>query len=179
MAHDASLRPWRRADSDQQIAVLAPIRQQDWLAETGAADEDVVGRCRRGWSGDNKRHCEHTDKAEHPCHDWITPHSHQRVPLERILRCRSTRSRAPSRCTRPLDLFLSREAAEAELREILQDEPDWKDALRVVPIELDGRTVSANEAPSIQGSRYALLWMVTERHSACGASPGPVLSGVQ
>jgi hypothetical protein len=43
-----------------------------------------------------------------------------------------------------LDLFLSREAAEAELREILEDEPDWKDVLRVVPIELDGRNVSLN-----------------------------------
>jgi hypothetical protein len=38
-----------------------------------------------------------------------------------------------------LDLFLTREAAEAELCEILEDEPDWKDVLRVVPIELDGR----------------------------------------
>jgi hypothetical protein len=44
-----------------------------------------------------------------------------------------------------LDLFLSRETAEAELREILQDEPDWKDVLRVVPIELDGRRVSVNK----------------------------------
>jgi hypothetical protein len=43
-----------------------------------------------------------------------------------------------------LDLFLTREAAEAELREILHDEPNWKDVLRVVPIELDGRNVSAN-----------------------------------
>jgi hypothetical protein len=43
-----------------------------------------------------------------------------------------------------LDLFLTREAAEAELREILQDEPNWKDVLRVVPIQLDGRSVSAN-----------------------------------
>lgn len=43
-----------------------------------------------------------------------------------------------------LDLFLTREAAESELREILLDEPDWKDVLRVVPIELDGRAVSAN-----------------------------------
>jgi hypothetical protein len=43
-----------------------------------------------------------------------------------------------------LDLFLTREAAEAELREILEDEPDWKDMLRVVPIELDGRRVSEN-----------------------------------
>jgi hypothetical protein len=43
-----------------------------------------------------------------------------------------------------LDLFLTREAAEAELREILEDEPDWKDVLRVVPIELDGRVVSEN-----------------------------------
>jgi hypothetical protein len=43
-----------------------------------------------------------------------------------------------------LDLFLTREAAEAELHEILEDEPDWKDVLRVVPIELDGRRVSLN-----------------------------------
>lgn len=43
-----------------------------------------------------------------------------------------------------LDLFLTREAAEAELREILHDEPDWKDVLRVVPIELDERDVSPN-----------------------------------
>jgi hypothetical protein len=31
-----------------------------------------------------------------------------------------------------LDRFLSRETAEAELREVLLDEPDWKDVLRVV-----------------------------------------------
>jgi hypothetical protein len=43
-----------------------------------------------------------------------------------------------------LDLFLTREAAEAELREILEDEPDWKDVLGVVPIELDRRRMSAN-----------------------------------
>jgi hypothetical protein len=43
-----------------------------------------------------------------------------------------------------LDLFLTREAAEDELTEILLDEPDWKDVLRVVPIELDGRNVSLN-----------------------------------
>jgi hypothetical protein len=43
-----------------------------------------------------------------------------------------------------LDLFLTREAAEAELREILDDEPEWVNVLRVVPIELDGRNVSAN-----------------------------------
>jgi hypothetical protein len=43
-----------------------------------------------------------------------------------------------------LDLFVTQEAADAELREILVDEPDWKDVLRVVPIELDGRNPSAN-----------------------------------
>jgi hypothetical protein len=43
-----------------------------------------------------------------------------------------------------LDLFLRREVAEAELREILEDEPDSKDVLRVVPIELDGRQMSFN-----------------------------------
>jgi hypothetical protein len=43
-----------------------------------------------------------------------------------------------------LDLFLTQKAAEAELREILVDEPEWVDVLCVVPIELDGRKVSAN-----------------------------------
>jgi hypothetical protein len=43
-----------------------------------------------------------------------------------------------------LDLFLTWEAAEAELREILEDEPDWKDVLRIVPIELDDLDVSVN-----------------------------------
>jgi hypothetical protein len=52
-----------------------------------------------------------------------------------------TSSQSPSET---LDLFLRREAAEAELREILQDEPDWKDLLRVVAIELDEREMSAN-----------------------------------
>jgi hypothetical protein len=41
-----------------------------------------------------------------------------------------------------LDLFLTREAAEAELGEILEDEPEWVNVLRVVPIELDGRELS-------------------------------------
>jgi hypothetical protein len=44
-------------------------------------------------------------------------------------------------------LDLIREAAEAELREILLDEPDSRDVLRVVPIELDERNVSMNYAP--------------------------------
>jgi hypothetical protein len=43
-----------------------------------------------------------------------------------------------------LDLFLTQEAAEAELREILEDEPEWVNVLRVVSIELDDRDVSAN-----------------------------------
>jgi hypothetical protein len=43
-----------------------------------------------------------------------------------------------------LDLFLTQEAAEAELQEILVDEPEWVNVLRVVPIELDGRDLSAN-----------------------------------
>jgi hypothetical protein len=41
-------------------------------------------------------------------------------------------------------LFLTQEAAEAELREILEDEPEWANVLRLVPIELDERDVSAN-----------------------------------
>jgi hypothetical protein len=43
-----------------------------------------------------------------------------------------------------LDLLLSREAAEDELREVLEDEPEWVNVLRVVPIELDERDLSAN-----------------------------------
>ena len=43
-----------------------------------------------------------------------------------------------------LNLFLTREAAEAEIREILEDEPEWVNVLRVVPIELDGRELSVN-----------------------------------
>jgi hypothetical protein len=43
-----------------------------------------------------------------------------------------------------LDLFLTREAAEAELREILGDEPEWADVLSVVEVELDGRATSQN-----------------------------------
>ena len=42
------------------------------------------------------------------------------------------------------DLFLTQEAAESELREILEDEPGWMGLLSVVPIDLDERDVSAN-----------------------------------
>ena len=52
-----------------------------------------------------------------------------------------TSSRVPNET---LDLFLTQEAAQAELREILEDEPEWVSVLRVVPIELDGRNLSAN-----------------------------------
>jgi hypothetical protein len=43
-----------------------------------------------------------------------------------------------------LDLFLSREAAEEELRRILEDEPEWRDVVRVEPLELDERATSVN-----------------------------------
>jgi hypothetical protein len=43
-----------------------------------------------------------------------------------------------------LDLFVTHEAAESELREILEDEPEWVNVLRVVPIEFDERNVSLN-----------------------------------
>jgi hypothetical protein len=43
-----------------------------------------------------------------------------------------------------LDLFLKREAAEAELREILKDEPEWVNVLHVIPIELGERSLSSN-----------------------------------
>jgi hypothetical protein len=41
-------------------------------------------------------------------------------------------------------LFLECDDAETFLAECLTDEPDWKDVLRVVPIELDERNMSAN-----------------------------------
>jgi hypothetical protein len=43
-----------------------------------------------------------------------------------------------------LDLFLTEGAAEAALREILEDEPGWANVLRIVPLELDARDTSAN-----------------------------------
>jgi hypothetical protein len=43
-----------------------------------------------------------------------------------------------------LDLFLTREAAEEELREILEDEPEWVNVLRVEPIQLDAHRTSLN-----------------------------------
>jgi hypothetical protein len=43
-----------------------------------------------------------------------------------------------------LDLFITWDAAESELREILEDEPDWTDVLRVVPTELDEKQLSEN-----------------------------------
>ena len=43
-----------------------------------------------------------------------------------------------------LDLFLTREAAEAELEEILEDEPEWMNVLRVEPIQLDAQRTSVN-----------------------------------
>jgi hypothetical protein len=43
-----------------------------------------------------------------------------------------------------LDLFLTQEAAEAELRKILEDEPEWVNVLRVVPIQLDAQRTSVN-----------------------------------
>ena len=35
------------------------------------------------------------------------------------------------------------EAGSLELREILEDEPEWVNILRIVPIQLDGRNPSA------------------------------------
>jgi hypothetical protein len=43
-----------------------------------------------------------------------------------------------------LDLFIAREAAEAELQVILWDEPGWSDIRSIVPVELDERDRSAN-----------------------------------
>ena len=65
-------------------------------------------------------------------------------PPERIPRCRSYALTSSRLLHGTLDLFLTEEAAEAELQEILVDEPEWLNVLRVVPIELDGRDLSAN-----------------------------------
>jgi hypothetical protein len=43
-----------------------------------------------------------------------------------------------------LDLFVTREAAEDELREILEDEPEWVNVLRVEPVQLDAQRTSLN-----------------------------------
>jgi hypothetical protein len=47
-------------------------------------------------------------------------------------------------CPQPLDVFLTREATNEELAEILQDEPESASILSVVPIELDEWDVSAS-----------------------------------
>jgi hypothetical protein len=43
-----------------------------------------------------------------------------------------------------LDLFVTRAAAEAELREILNDEPEWTSVLSVETLELDAQHTSRN-----------------------------------
>jgi hypothetical protein len=43
-----------------------------------------------------------------------------------------------------LGLFLTQEAAEDELQEILEDAPGWVDVLRVEPIQLDAHHTSLN-----------------------------------
>jgi hypothetical protein len=42
-----------------------------------------------------------------------------------------------------IDVYLRREDADRELEEIVGDEPGWAGLLRVVPIELDERNLSA------------------------------------
>ncbi len=65
----------------------------------------------------------------------------QGLSFSRVVFCALTTSRVAGE---NLDLFLTRQAAEAGLWETLSDEPDWKDVLRVVPIELDERDLSPN-----------------------------------
>jgi hypothetical protein len=43
-----------------------------------------------------------------------------------------------------IDVYLRREDAWAALEEILNDKPDWAEALFVAPIELDERELSLN-----------------------------------
>jgi hypothetical protein len=61
-----------------------------------------------------------------------------------VVRGEGLRAHVVAIAPRTLDLFVSREAAEAELAEILVDEPNSRDVLRVLPIELDESNVSAN-----------------------------------
>lgn len=69
----------------------------------------------------------------------MTPPRFARIPFVKVYALTSSHSPGET-----LDLFLTREAAEAELHEILEDEPDWTDVLRVVPIELDEKQLSDN-----------------------------------
>jgi hypothetical protein len=48
---------------------------------------------------------------------------------------------------------VTEEAAEAELREILLDEPDWRNVLRVEPIKLD----EASGFPELEGLGESLF----------------------
>ena len=41
-----------------------------------------------------------------------------------------------ARSSLAVDLYLTREAAEADLTDALRDEPDWHSTLSVVPVEL-------------------------------------------
>jgi hypothetical protein len=43
-----------------------------------------------------------------------------------------------------LDLFVTREAAEAELREILRDEPTWAGVVSVMALHLNEQDTSPN-----------------------------------
>jgi hypothetical protein len=43
-----------------------------------------------------------------------------------------------------VDVFVRREDAFAALEDAIRDEPDWAGILYVAPIELDGRSLSAN-----------------------------------
>jgi hypothetical protein len=78
-----------------------------------------------------------------------------------------------------LDLFLTWETADAELCEILQDEPEWKDVLRIVPIELDGRTFPRTRScDGLSSSRpYSLPCWVLSRQGT-GSQSG-VRQGLQ
>jgi hypothetical protein len=43
-----------------------------------------------------------------------------------------------------IELFVRREDADAFLADCLKDEPGWVETLSMVPVEADGRNVSAN-----------------------------------
>ena len=45
---------------------------------------------------------------------------------------------ADARLDEVVELYTTRERAEAELAEVLADEPDWRDVLSVVPVILGG-----------------------------------------
>ena len=78
-----------------------------------------------------------------------------------------------------LDLFLTREAAEAELREILLDEPDWKEVLRVVPRRAQAPTHEVRASERRLGARRRAETARPAFRFAMGRGVGPSRSSTR